>query len=203
MATGAGAWGPCAPPATHSPPQGLGPASLTYFRPARDKGGLSSSAQAEKDWEVAVVGAWPACWTPASMALFPGEPTGPGYWRNSGVTPDTQPVLRFPSHPTRVSGKPQRKDYRGQTVTTPYQTSPELVQDHPSSCKGCSRTSSQTPYECLGLSPESLGLSQGASPDSPGADAGHRSANCPWLSWGTATPPRAVLRHPQLPERRL
>lgn len=51
-----GCLGPSAPPATHSPPQELGPASLTYFRPARDKGGLSSSAQAEKGWEVAVGG---------------------------------------------------------------------------------------------------------------------------------------------------
>lgn len=51
-----GCLGPSVPPATHSPPQGLGPASLTYFRPAGDKAGLSSSAHAEKGWEVAEAG---------------------------------------------------------------------------------------------------------------------------------------------------
>lgn len=45
-------WGeflePLHPPATRSPPWGLSPASLTYFGPAGDKGGLCSSAQAEE-----------------------------------------------------------------------------------------------------------------------------------------------------------
>lgn len=56
-ATGAGAWGPLHPLATRYPPRGLGPASLTYFGPTRDKGGLCSSAQAEEGWE-AVAGGW-------------------------------------------------------------------------------------------------------------------------------------------------
>lgn len=71
-----GCLGPSAPPATHSPPQGLGPASLTYFRPARDKGGLSSSAQAEKGWEVAVGGHGQPVGPPHLWPYSLGNPQG-------------------------------------------------------------------------------------------------------------------------------
>lgn len=133
---------PCHP--LPSPPQGLGQASLTYFRPAGDKGGLSSSAQAEKGWEVAAGGghgqsAGPPHPWPYSLGNPQGLETGETLPRRSACS-------EVPISPhTWLRERPEQR-LQGTDWDPP-------LANLSSSCKGRSRTSSQTPHELPGVTP--------------------------------------------------
>lgn len=120
-ATRAGAWGPLRPFATCSPPQGLGPAFLTYFGPAGDKGVLCSSAQAEKGLEAGgETRTSPGLWDPGlvgppslrpwpPLPLFPWEPAGSGLLpRTGGTFPSALPGRRRDALPLGVLRPPRR-----------------------------------------------------------------------------------------------
>lgn len=202
-ATGASAWGPLHPPATRSPPWGLSPASLTYFGPAGDKGGLCSSAQAEEGWG-GVGGAWgehdqPGAYgTLTSVALRPffripgGTPRVQMPEKLWGV-PNTQPALTSPSHPAHRSGSTQRRGYRGPAWDTspppPPQTPPGVVQDPPAPAEAARGRFHRPPMARPKVIPESSRGWPRMNPRTPPGPALDTPCELPRLSRDTPAPP--------------
>lgn len=104
-----------------------------------------------------------------------------------------------PISPYTWAREPPEKGIQGTDCDHPLANLSWAGPGPPHPCKGWSRTSSQTPHELPGLPPESPTAVPGCLPQKSWGWCLILSANCLWLSWGTSTPPRAVLRHPQHP----
>lgn len=127
-----GCLGPRAPPCEFPSPgwsKGVGPASLTYFGPAGDKGGLCSSAQAEEGREEGGARAQPALGPPGPPPAWPCPPSAPS---SSGDPRGQGGQVARGSHrtPPLLQGTPGLGTGR-KSLGLPQQNPTVLVWDNP------------------------------------------------------------------------